>query len=143
MRGRGLAGELVEGDRRIVTAAKPAGAGLDEVAHERPVLVERRPCRPAVLLEREGKRVALVLELAEEIGERAEHEPPQGVVELRRANGHADGYAPAGANPRQAAPPGGPGSWQRGHQYAVRFRSPRPRDAIGVPHRGHERRARR
>ena len=58
-------------------------------------------------------------------------------MELRRPNGHADGYAPTGANPRQAALPGGPGSWQRGHQYAVRFRSPRPRDAIGVPHRGH------
>ena len=97
---RRLAGELVERDRRILPAAKPVGPRLDEVAHERPVLVERRAGRAAVLLECKRKRVALVLELAQEVRERAEHEPTQRVVELRRANGHALRYAPAGANPR-------------------------------------------
>ena len=65
------------------------GAGFDEVADERPVLVERRPVAPTVLLEREGQRLAGVVELAQEVREGTERERAERVLELRRANGHA------------------------------------------------------
>jgi hypothetical protein len=88
-RGGALAMELLERDRRVVAATEAARASLDEVAHERPVLVQRRAVASAVLLERERQRLARVVELAKEVGKGAERERAEGVVELRRANGHA------------------------------------------------------
>ena len=88
----GLARELLERDQRVVAATQPRRARLDEVAHERPVLVERRPVAADMLLERERKRLARVVELAQEVRERAERERAKGVVELRRARGHVDRY---------------------------------------------------
>ena len=132
---RRLADELLERDRRILAPAKPIGPRLDEVAHEWPVLVERRAVRARVLLECKRQCLPVVLELAQEVRERAEHECAKRVVELWRANGHALPYAPPAANPRSDGSLGGPGTWHLGHQYAVRFRSPRPRELIGVPQR--------
>ena len=81
--------QLLERDRRVVPPAETPGAGFDEVADERPVLVERRPVAPTVLLEREGQRLAGVVELAQEVREGTERERAERVLELRRANGHA------------------------------------------------------
>ena len=90
--------QLLERDQRIVASAKPRCALLDERPHERPVLVQRRP--PAVLVLHEGDRqLGALVELAEQIGERAEHEPAEGVLEMRSANGHGFGYAPAARIP--------------------------------------------
>ena len=138
-----LAAQLVECDRRIVATTEPVGSRVDEIAHQRSVLVERRAVGASVLLERERQRLIRVVELSEEVGERAEREASQSVVELRRPYGHAPGYAPAGAIPRQIVASGGLGCWHPGHQYAVRFRSPRPRERIGVAQRGQPRPARR
>ena len=96
-RGR-LARKLLECDHCIVAAAEPRRALLHERAHERPVLVQRRTVALVVLDERDGQVGALV-ELAEEVRERAEHEAAQGVLELRSANGHAFGYAPVARMP--------------------------------------------
>ena len=93
--GRGLARQLLERDQRIVAPAQPRGACLDEVPNQRSVLVERRPFAADVLLERERERLARIVELAQEIGERAECEGTECVVEVRRARGHEDRY-PAG-----------------------------------------------
>ena len=102
-RGGALAVQLLERNRRVVTPAETAGAGLDEVAHERPVLVEGGPVTPAVLLEREGQRLAGVVELAEQVCERAQGERAERVVELRRANGHAPQLGATGGIPVRRA----------------------------------------
>ena len=107
-RGR-LARELLQGDRRVLPARKPRRARLDEPAHERPVLVERRPAAAAVLLEREGD-VGTALHLLREPAKRAEAEAAEGVVEARRAERHARHYGAGGPSPPRD------GLWQPGHQ---------------------------
>ena len=93
------------------------------VAHERAVLVQRRPSERLVLLERERNV------LVDEQPERAEREPAQGAIEVRSAHGHAVRYSAVGPSPL----------WQPGHQYAMRAASPSGHDRIGVPQRGHSR----
>jgi len=82
-----LALELLERDQRVVPAAKPRGALLDERADERSVLVEGRAAGMFVLDERNGQ-LAAVVELAQEIRERTESEPAKGRIEVRSANCH-------------------------------------------------------
>ena len=81
-RGRRFAQELVEGDPRVLPLGQRARPRLDERAHERPVLVERRAATLDVLLERERQLVAF-LERPSEEDERAETERAQGQMELR------------------------------------------------------------
>ena len=69
----GLAQKLVERQERVFASCQLVRARLDERAHERPVLVERRPRALEVLFERERELVAL-LERAAEEDERAETE---------------------------------------------------------------------
>ena len=72
-RGGRLALQLLERDQRVVPAAEPWRALLDERPHERAVLVERRPAGVLVLDERD-RQLGAVVELAQEVGEGAEHE---------------------------------------------------------------------
>ena len=67
----------------------PIGPLLHEATHERAVLVQRRPVGPAmrVLLERERQIRVALLELAQEVGERAEHEAPQSEAFTEKAEG--------------------------------------------------------
>src|SRR5439155_20323030 len=69
----------------VIPRVQPFRARLDEAAHERPILVERRPPVGAVLLERE-REVDAGVEVAVERGERAEAEPAQRVVEKGRTH---------------------------------------------------------
>src|SRR6478672_6267167 len=112
--GRGrLPRELLERDHGVLTAAQAFRASLDEVAHQRPVLVERGACLALVLLECERQGLACVVELAHEIGEPAERERAQGVMELRRAWSHDDTYS---ARPPIPPPAGARGPrWQEAH----------------------------
>ena len=103
-------------------AAEPRRALLDERAHERPVLVERRAAGVLVLDERD-RQLGAVVELAEEVREGAEHEAAEGRVEMRSARSHAYGLRAPGRISCQARPAAGP-RWQPGHQYAVRLSSP-------------------
>ena len=96
---RRLADELLERDRGVLAPSQPIGARLDEVANEWPVLVERRAVLARVLLECERQRLPGVLELPQEVRERAEDECAKRVMELWRPNGHVSPYAPPGANP--------------------------------------------
>ena len=82
---RRLAQQVGDGVLDVDPREEPLGARLDEAAHERAVLVERRPAVRAVLLERE-REVGAVLELAREDGEGAEAEAAERVVEVRRAH---------------------------------------------------------
>ena len=82
---RRLAQQIGDGVLDVDPREEPLGPRLDEAAHERAVLVERRPTVRAVLLERE-RQVDAVLELAREDGEGAETEAPERVVEVRRAH---------------------------------------------------------
>ena len=52
---RGLALQIGDRLAHVVAREEPVDARLDEAAHERAVLVERRPSVRAVLLEREGQ----------------------------------------------------------------------------------------
>ena len=61
-------------DLQRVEPEEPGGAGVDEVADERPELVEGRPAAGGVLLEGE-RELTPFLELAAEEDERAEAEP--------------------------------------------------------------------
>ena len=65
-------------------AAQPLRARLDEVAHERPVLVQGGPPRRGVLLEREGQ----LRPLAAEQVEAAEAEAAQGTLQALRTDRH-------------------------------------------------------
>jgi hypothetical protein len=96
--GRRLASELVEGERGIGEREQPSRAALDVVAGQRPVLVERGTVATVVGVEREWEVVA-VRELPRQERERAQAEPVQGGVELRRAHAHAPVYALAGGSP--------------------------------------------
>ena len=71
----------------------------------------------------------------------AEAEAAQGLMKVRSANRHGAHYAAERAPPlrRRRSHSG----WQPGHQYAVRFASPWPRERIGSAQRGHGRPARR
>ena len=80
---RRLAQQVGDGVLDVDPREEPLSPRLDEAAHERPVLVERRPAVRAVLLEGE-REVHAVLELSCEDGEGAEAEPAEGVVEVRR-----------------------------------------------------------
>ena len=102
----GLAPQLLEREQRVLAAAEPRLALLDEAAHERAILVQRGPVALDVLLERERKRLAVV-DLAHQKGERAEHEAPERMVEVRRTNCHERHYGGGEASPSR---------WQRGHQ---------------------------
>ncbi len=81
-RRRRLAQELLERDPRVLALGQRARPRLDEGAHERSVLVERRAATLHVLLERERQFVALLERPAEE-DEGAETERAQGQMELR------------------------------------------------------------
>ena len=82
---RRLAQQIGDGVLHVDPREQPLGARLDEAAHERAVLVERRPAVRAVLLEGE-REIDAVVELAREHGERAEAEAAESVVEVRRAH---------------------------------------------------------
>src|SRR5581483_9118568 len=110
---------------------EPVGARLDEAAHERAVLVERRLPVRRVLLERE-RELAAAVELADEDGEGAEAEAAERVVEMRRAHSQ-DHYDGGGLPP----------TWHCGHQYAVRALSPCGAEPMPAPRRGQARPARR
>src|SRR6185437_15584275 len=68
---------------------QPVGVRLDEAAHERPVLVQGRTPVRTVLLERKRKVDAVPG------GERAEAEPAQRVVEVRRKHRNSPKTPPA------------------------------------------------
>ena len=82
---RRLAQQVGDGVLHVDPREEPLGPRLDEAAHERAVLVERRSAVRAVLLEGE-REVDAVLELAREDGEGAEAEATERVVEVRRAH---------------------------------------------------------
>ena len=84
---RRLASQRLERDRRVVEPEEAPAARLDERAHERPVLVERRPVSRAVLLEHELD-VGSVVDLAAEERERAQAEAAQGGMEMWGAQRH-------------------------------------------------------
>jgi hypothetical protein len=75
---------LESGERflSVIPVRQPPAALLDEGADEGPVLVQSRPVRARVLLERDGD-VGPVLELERELEEGAEAKSAQGAVELR------------------------------------------------------------
>ena len=83
--GGGLAQQVGDRVLDVDPGEEPLGPRLDEAAHERPVLVERRPAVRAVLLEREGE-VDAVLEIPREDGEGAETEAAERVMEVRSAH---------------------------------------------------------
>ena len=85
-RGR-LALQLLEREQRVVATAKPCRALLDERPHERPVLVERRAAGVLVLDER-NRQLRTVVELAQQIGEGAEHEAAERGIEMRGSESH-------------------------------------------------------
>ena len=124
---RGLAAQLLEREPCVLALRERRRARLDERAHERAVLVQRRTSERLVLLERE--RHVLV----DEQPERAEREAAQGAIEVRSAHGHALRYSAVGPSPL----------WQPGHQYAIRAASPSGHERIGVPQRGQPCRLRR
>ena len=82
---RRLAQQIGHGVLDVDPREEPLRACLDEPAHERPVLVERRPAVRAVLLEGE-REIGAVLEVAGEDGEGTEAEAAERVVEVRRAH---------------------------------------------------------
>ena len=88
---RRLAQQVGDGILDVDPREEPLGPRFDEAAHERAVLVQRRPAVRAVLLESEGK-IGPVLEIAREHGERAEAEAAKGVVEMRRAHAELSDY---------------------------------------------------
>ena len=90
-RGRRLSTELFDRKRHVVTHPEQRLPLLDERAHERPELVQRRPLSLGVLLERE-REVGALLQLAPEHDERAEDESSEQRVEVRRAHGHDSRY---------------------------------------------------
>ena len=104
---RGLALQIRDCFAHVVARVEPVGMRLDEAAHERPVLVQRRTAVVAVLLERE-RQVGAV-----ERREGSKAEPAQRVVEMRRAH-------PPCLYAFGCLPP----LWQPGHQYAIRAFSP-------------------
>src|SRR5258708_9056054 len=89
----GLAAQLVERDQRMVAAAEPRGALVDEAAHERSVLVQSRPVLLTLLVEREWQPASALVELTQQERERAEDEAPQDELEVWRAHGHTSRYA--------------------------------------------------
>src|SRR4029079_6472503 len=77
---------------------QPRGTILDVRPDERPVLVQGRPA--ALLVLDEGNRqVCAVLELAQEVRERAEHEAAKRMLQVGRADCHGFPYAPPRRNP--------------------------------------------
>ena len=91
-RSRRLAAELLQRDERVLTATKAIGALLDERPDQRPILVERRAVAAIVLLEGEREALPRIVELAQEVGERAEREGAQRMVELGRPRRHGNRY---------------------------------------------------
>ena len=85
-RGR-LALQLLDRDQRVGAVSQAGRPLLDERAHERAVLVERRAARMLVLDEGDGQ-LGSVIELAEQERERAEREAAKSKLELGSANGH-------------------------------------------------------
>jgi len=102
----------------VVAREEPVGVRLDEAAHERAVLVQRRAAVRPVLLEGEREVGAV------EGRERAEAETAKRVVEVRRTHG-ASLYALGSLPP----------FWQPGHQYAIRAASPCGSERIAAPQR--------
>ena len=89
-----LALQLLDRDQRIGPAAQARRPLLDERAHERAVLVQRRAAR-VLVLDEGHRQLGPVIELAEQEREGAEREAAKGKLELRSANGHASGYGAA------------------------------------------------
>jgi hypothetical protein len=123
-----LAPQVLDGVACILPSLQLGRVRLQESAHERAVLVQRRAPERRVLLE--GERQLRV----DEEPERAETEGAKGTVEMGSAYRHALRYFAAGSSPP---------CWQRGHQYAVRAASPSGHERIAVPQRGQGRPARR
>jgi hypothetical protein len=95
----GLVLQVLDRVARIGQAAQRRRLLLDERAHERPVLVQRRAAASRMLLE--GER-----DLRAALGrERREAERAQRLVQVRGAN-HVSCYAPGGSPP----------FWHPGHQ---------------------------
>ena len=114
---RRLAPELVEGDQRVVAAAQPRCALLDEAANERPVLVERGAFPEGVLVEGEREVGA-----ASSSSRRRNANAPS--TKLRSASWRCGARTamPPGTRPASPLPPHrgkapcpGP-RWQPGHQ---------------------------
>ena len=124
---------------RASGSRRSVGAWLvDEPAHERPVLVQRRPVARRMLLERERQlRAALGGEGGEAEGPQATagdgvpgaQESVRGRAAVsyatprRSATERPTSPVPASDSDRRAARGSGPG-WHAGHQYAVRLASP-------------------
>ena len=87
----GLSDQLGDGVLDVDAREEPLGPRLDEDAHERAVLVQRRAAVRPVLLEGE-RQIRPVLEVAREDGEGAEAETAKGVVEMRRAHAELEVY---------------------------------------------------
>ena len=100
-----LAAQLLEREPGVGQREEAPGPALDEVARQRPVLVEGGAAAARMLLEREGE-VGALGQLAGQVGERAEAEAAQGRVELRRTDAHTPSYDLAGSGP----------FWHAGHQ---------------------------
>ena len=77
----GLPAQLLDREPRVVARAQKRLALLDERAHERPQLVQRRAPPLDVLLERE-RELGAVLELAPEHDERPEREPAEQRIQM-------------------------------------------------------------
>ena len=91
-RGGRLPLQLLEGDQGVVPAAEPWRTLLDERAHQRPVLVERRAAGVLVLDERDR---AARLPRPAPAGDRQRRRARShaGKLEMRSAKGHASVYA--------------------------------------------------
>ena len=127
IRAAGSRAQVFEREPRVLSLCERGRARLEEPAHERPVLVERRPAERLVLLERERKIL---------VDEQRGTRPARS-----RA---ASGRGAERAGPRRSLLRGGAlSSLTAGHQYAMRAASPSGHERIVAPQRGHGRLLRR
>ena len=103
-RGGRLGAQVLHRELRVLTTLELPRASLDEVAHERPVLVQDRSAARRVLLERERQ----VDVLGGEDVERAEAEAAQRAVQVWGADG---GHGPSAYALGITFP-----AWHAGHQ---------------------------
>src|SRR5918995_2698922 len=91
-RGSRLSFELRQCGLCVHERREPPGAGIQEGANERAILVERRPTAAVVLLEGE-RQIAALVQLAKRDGEGGEAERPERLVQMRCSD-HPSAYAP-------------------------------------------------
>ncbi len=108
-RGHRFVPEILDRGLSVGVLHQALGALLDEAAHKRPILVQRRPAWSGVLLEGEGD-VDATRGLTLELGERSEAEESEGVIEMRSADCHISPYAVGACSPAAQY------RWQLGHQ---------------------------